>query len=59
MEITHEDIMKCVRGGQPSWKFNDNIIVYSEDEVKANIYNAMVYIKKCLQPINKEKETLI
>ena len=50
MEITHEDIMKFIYGGQPSWKFNDNVIVYSEDEMKANIYNAMVYIKELLQP---------
>lgn len=46
MGITHEDIMKCIRGGQPSRKFNGDVIVYSEDEVKANVYNAMIYIKK-------------
>lgn len=49
MEITHENIMKFVRGGQPSWKFNNNVIVYSEDEVKANIYTAMVFVRDRLQ----------
>lgn len=49
MEITHENIMRCVCGGQLSQNFSDDTMVYSESEVKASVYNAMVYTKKCLQ----------
>jgi len=45
MKITHDDIMKFVSHGSPAGKFNPEVIVYSEDELKANIYNAMVYIQ--------------
>jgi len=55
MKITHDDIMKFVSHGNPAGKFNPGVIVYSEDELKANIYNAMVWVQKCLQQFTQPR----
>lgn len=46
MDITHDDISKVMRGGDPAGKFHPDVIVYSDMAVRAIIYNVLCQFKE-------------